>query len=53
MRIMVKSMKLEVKEYYNRDVIRVKTVDREQDLGIISDNSLSFEEHINSKVNKL
>ena len=28
---------------------RLKTVDREEDLGVIFDNKLSFEEHINSR----
>ena len=52
MRIMSKSKKLDVKEYYNMEETRLKTVDREEDLGVISDNKLSFEEHINSKVKK-
>ena len=52
MRIMSKTKKLDVKEYYNMDETKLKTVDREEDLGIIIDNKLSFEEHINSKVKK-
>ena len=39
-----------VKEYYNMHETRLKTVDSEEDLGIIFDKKLSFEEHINSKV---
>ena len=34
------------------DDVKMKVVDKEKDLGIIFDNTLSFEEHINSKVNK-
>ena len=34
------------------DDTRLKTVDREEDPGIIFDNKLSFKEHINSKVKK-
>ena len=52
MRIMSKTKKLNVKEYYNMDETKLKTVYREEDLGIIFDNKLSFEEHINSKVKK-
>ena len=37
MRIMSKSNKLDVKEYYNMGEIRLKTVDREEDLGVIFD----------------
>ena len=48
MRIMSKTKKLDVKEYYNMDETKLKTVYREEDLGIIFDNKLSFEEHINS-----
>ena len=34
------------------DDVKMKVVDKEKDIGIIFDNTLSFEEHINSKVNK-
>ena len=52
MRIMSKTKKLDVKEYNNMDETKLKTVYREEGLGIIFDNKLSFEEHINSKVKK-
>ena len=52
LRIMSKSKKLHVKEYYNKDETRLKTVDREEDFGVIFDNKLSSEEHIHSKVKK-
>ena len=44
MRIMLKTKKLDVKEYYNMDETKLKTVYREEDLGIIFDNKLSLEE---------
>ena len=40
MRIMSKSKRLYVKDYYNMDETRLKTGDREEDLGIIFDNKL-------------
>lgn len=37
---------------YSMDNVQMKVVDSEKDLGITFDNTLSFEEHIISKVNK-
>ena len=47
-----KSRKLPLNLCYSMDETRLKTVEREKDLGLIFDNTLSFEDHINSKVSK-
>ena len=47
-----KGRMLQVNMCYGMDDIKMKVVDKEKDLEIIFDNTLSFEEHINSKVNK-
>ena len=38
--------------FYNMDQTKLKNVNTENDLGIIFDDKLSFEEHINNKVKK-
>ena len=52
MRIMSKSNKISNKTYYNLDETKLKNVMQEQDLGIIFDCNLSFDEHIYKKVKK-
>ena len=47
-----KGRMLHVSMCYGMDDVKLKVVDKEKDLGIIFDNTLSFEEHITSKVNK-
>ena len=49
---MSKYKEVEPKAYYNMDETKLRVVNAENDLGIIFDNELSFEEHINSKVKK-
>ena len=41
-----------VNPFYSMDDLRLEIVDKEKDLGIIIDEKLTFEDHINSKVNK-
>ena len=47
-----RSVGVPVKSFYSMDDIRLSIVHKEKDLGIIFDETLSFEEHINTKVNK-
>ena len=41
-----------VNPFYSIDDLRLEVVDKENDLRIIIDETLTIEEHINSKVNK-
>ena len=52
MRIKLGTKKLEVRNYYNIDETRLRTVEEEKDLGIIIDDKLSFEDHISQIVKK-
>ena len=38
--------------FYNMDDAKLRTVTSEKDLGVITDNELSFKEHIHLKVKK-
>ena len=52
MRIKSKYNKSELLTYYSIDETKLNTVNKIKDLGITFDSSLSFETHINMKVNK-
>ena len=52
MRLKSKSKNNERNCFYNMDQTKLKNVNTENDLGIILDDKLSFEEHINNKVKK-
>ena len=47
-----RSKKLRPNALYNMDERRLKAVAEEKDLGISSNDNLTFEKHINEKVNK-
>ena len=52
MRLKFKSKNNEPNCFYNMDQTKLKNVNTENDLGIIFDDNLFFEEHINNKMKK-